>query len=105
MTQMNPWTPMTDQVSVKILGKLAEELGELTAAVSRCLIQGIAESEPVTGKPNRQWLEEEIADVVAGLTMTMQHFQLDVEKCDSRSLRKMENLAAWHAMKTFESAK
>lgn len=50
----NPWHPISDPVDLKHLGKLSEELGECSAAVARCIIQGIDECEPVTGKINRQ---------------------------------------------------
>lgn len=38
-----PWHPEKDAVRLKHLGKLAEELNECGAAVSRCIIQGIDE--------------------------------------------------------------
>lgn len=59
----NPWNPMTKAIDLKHLGKLGEEAGELSAIVCRCIIQGINEYEPVTGKSNREALEDEIADV------------------------------------------
>ena len=46
----NPWHPITDKVDLKYLGKLGEELNECGSAVSRCIIQGVDEREPVTGK-------------------------------------------------------
>jgi NTP pyrophosphatase (non-canonical NTP hydrolase) len=95
---LNPWLPMQSPVDLKHLGKLAEELGEGQAAVARCIIQGIDEREPVTGKLNREWLEEEIADVMANLTLVMQHFDLDVARIMERRHRKIEHLRAWHAM-------
>lgn len=66
---LNPWIPMSKPIDIKHLGKLAEELGEASSAVARCLIQGIDESEPVTGKLNRQWLEDELADVCANIQL------------------------------------
>lgn len=74
---MNPWHPITDSVDLKHLGKLSEELGELQAAVARCIIQGIDEREPVTGKVNRDWLTEEIADVQANLDLVVKRFEID----------------------------
>lgn len=93
-----PWHPMSNPVDVKHLGKLAEELGELSAAVARCLIQGIDECEPVTGKPNREWLEDELADVFAGMQLVVPHFGLNVQRIEERIDRKMTRLRNWHEM-------
>lgn len=97
---ISPWVPMTNPTDQKTLGKLNEELGECSSATARCLIQGIGESEPVTGKPNRQWLQEEIADVMAGFHLTIERFDLDEEFIIRRCDKKIEQLRTWHAMKT-----
>lgn len=91
-----PWHPITDPVDLKHLGKLSEELSECLSAVSRCIIQGIHECEPVTHKPNRLWLEEEIADVFANLTLVMEHFKLDKEFIVERADEKHAKLKEWH---------
>lgn len=116
------WQP----IDMKHFGKLSEELGELQAAVARCLIQGIMECEPVTSKPNKQWLEEEIADVEAGAALIMgrynikefeyvrqaiadlvfcaeavtAHFNLNRKVMGFRQIRKEEMLREWHGMLT-----
>lgn len=95
---VNPWRPMSAPIDLKHLGKLAEELGECGAAVARCLIQGIDEAEPVTGKVNREWLEDEIADVLANFELVGAHFGLDAERIVERAKSKIERLRAWHAM-------
>lgn len=100
MTALNPWVPMKDALDLKHLGKLAEEVNELGSATARCMIQGIDEKEPVTGKVNRRWLEEEIADVRANLALVEKHFGLDTGFIDSRADRKRAALATWHAMLT-----
>jgi len=87
---------MTDPVDKKTLGKLLEELGECTSATARCLIQGIDEAEPITGKINRQWLQEEIADVYANLALTVERFNLDIDK--KRIDSKMTRLKNWHTL-------
>lgn len=92
----NPWHPITDAVDLKHLGKLAEECGELVAAVSRCIIQGVDEAEPVTGKVNRQWLEDEIADVLANIALVEKRFGLDSSRMADRAERKMNHLRKWH---------
>ena len=94
----NPWHPIDNKVDLKCLGKLAEECGELTAAICRCIIQGIDEREPVTGKLNREWLEDEIADVAANLALVIERLKLDQDRMERRVFRKMKHLAAWHAM-------
>lgn len=94
----NPWTPMARPIDVKHLGKLGEELCEAGAAVSRCLIQGIDEREPITGKLNREWLEDEQADVWANIVLVRSHFGLDTDRIAARAERKMGQLRAWHAM-------
>lgn len=91
-----PWHPITDQTDLKHLGKLAEETGELSSAIARCIIQGIDEREPVTGKINRQWLEEEIADVLANLDLVILHLNLDTNQIWQRKNRKIGPLRAWH---------
>jgi NTP pyrophosphatase (non-canonical NTP hydrolase) len=95
---LNPWRPMSRPIDLKHLGKLAEELSEAGAAVSRCIIQGIDESEPVTHKPNREWLEDELADVLANIELVMRHFSLDYARMVTRKDRKIEHLRGWHSM-------
>lgn len=95
---MNPWHPIDNKVDLKHLGKLGEELGECSAAVARCIIQGVEEAEPVTGKPNREWLEEEIADVQANIALVALRFELDQDRMARRTARKMAQLLSWHEM-------
>lgn len=95
---LNPWVPMSVPIDVKHLGKLAEELSEAGAAVARCLIQGVEEREPVTGKLNREWLEDELADVMANIELVRRHFGLDQGRMNLRAQRKRRHLRAWHQM-------
>lgn len=94
----NPWHPITDAVDLKHLGKLGEELAECGAAVARCIIQGMDECEPETGKPNRQWLEDEIADVLGNIALVEKRFNLDTVRMAARAERKMAHLRQWHAL-------
>lgn len=94
----NPWHPMKDTVALKHLGKLSEEAAELIAAISRCVIQGIDELEPVTLKPNREWLEDELADVLCGIKLCVEHFNLDYNKMEIREAKKRKHLQSWHKM-------
>jgi len=93
---MNPWHPMTDPVDLKTAGKVLEELGECTAALSRCLIQGMDDTEPTTGKVNREWLEDEIADVYANFELLIERFDLKIS--NERIARKSAQLRSWHKM-------
>jgi len=95
---LNPWFPMNKSIDLKHLDKLLEETGELTSAAARCLAQGIDEREPVTGKLNREWLEDEIADVCANLELNIEHFNLNRERIASRIDFKKKHLKRWHGM-------
>ncbi|MFN7882631.1 MAG: hypothetical protein ACK5PF_06415 [bacterium] len=94
----SPWNPETDPARLKVLGKLSEELGELSSAVARCTIQGIDEAQPVTGKPNREWITEEIADVIACITLVRTDFNLDMDLIGTRAEAKLAYLRDWVEM-------
>lgn len=95
----SPWNPLINSaIDLKHLGKLGEELNECGAAVSRCIIQGIEEKEPVTGKPNREYLEDEIADVIANAELNIRHFGLDESRIRDRAEKKKWHLKRWHQM-------
>lgn len=98
MNPPSPWQPERDPLALAVLGKFAEELGEASTIVARCIIQGIAESEPVTGKPNADALENEIADVLAGCAVVIAHFGLRKSLIDRRIDRKVSHLKAWHRL-------
>lgn len=89
---------MKDPTDIKALGKFSEELGKCSAAVSRCLIQGIWECEPVTKKPNTEWLEDEIADVLANIAIVLDRFSLDSGRVFTRAEKKLAYIKAWHGM-------
>lgn len=98
LERLNPWHPITDAVDLKHLGKLSEEVNELGAAVSRVIIQGIDEVEPVTKKSNRLWLEEEIADVLANIALVSERFDLNSDFIARRVYDKKTRLRTWHEM-------
>lgn len=93
---ISPWQPISDPRQLKILGKFLEELGEAVSATARTLIQGIDETEPMTGKPNREWLTEEIADVKGNIDLVIEEFQLSEGIIHTRAERKKINLRKWH---------
>lgn len=95
---VQPWKPITNLCDLRHLGKLSEELGEASAVTSRCIIQGVDSLHPETGKPNRRWLEEEIADVLACLDRVVERFNLDKEFIMQREAKKITLLREWHGM-------
>ena len=94
----SPWQPTTDKLELAVLGKLLEELGELSSIVARCIIQGWDADEPITGKPNKQALCEEIADVRANIEHVINHLQLDTWFIKNRKDKKYNYVAKWHNM-------
>lgn len=87
-TPLSNWQPITNKHDLAVLGKLSEEAGELVAAISRCIIQGLNECEPTTGKVNSQWLAEEIADVKALIVLAEERLLLDRTAILQRQRRK-----------------
>jgi NTP pyrophosphatase (non-canonical NTP hydrolase) len=98
VSTVSKWVPTQDLMTLRRLGKTGEELGELVAVVNRCVIQGIDEVDPGTGKTNRLRLEEDIADVSAQLMCTVQAFDLDGLAINARMLRKIGYMNEWEAM-------
>lgn len=99
---VSPWQREPDPVLHAALGKLCEELGECTAAASRCLIQGLREVEPETKRPNVVWLGYEIADVLAAVEVLVEVANagrtngiLDIS--DARRRGKAAHFRRWHA--------
>jgi len=89
------WQPITNKHVLAILGKLGEETNELGTAVCRCIIQGLDEREPTTGKVNREWLADEIADVLALTTITIERLGLNIDDIISRRQRKIAYKEPW----------
>lgn len=96
----SPWTPELNPRNLKALGKAGEELNECGKAVARCIIQGIEECDPETGKKNRLSLEDEIADVEATCEILKRQFGLDRERITARAARKFDYLWRWLPMAT-----
>ena len=91
------WQPITNKHNLAVLGKLGEEAAELGSALFRCTIQGLDEAEPITGKVNRRWLEEEIADVEAMILIAKRHLFLSEAFIGERRARKMAYKEPWFA--------
>lgn len=95
---LSKWTPTTDPLTLRRMGKLSEELGELQAVVARVVIQGIDETDPGTGKVNRQRLIDELADVQAQIGCTVLAFDLNQGYLQRRVADKMRQMQEWEAM-------
>jgi hypothetical protein len=84
------WQPMTNKADLAVISKLGEEVTECGSALFRCIIQGINEVHPVTGKINREWLEDEIAGVLGMVEHAILHFGLDRVRMAKRTKRKFD---------------
>lgn len=90
------WKPEPDVVIHQALGKACEEASELANILARCLIQGLDQSEPVSGKPNRKALSDEIADLDAAVQWLR---ELTGEEYDEeRADRKLNGFRQWQRM-------
>lgn len=96
--RMAKWTPTTDPLTLRRMGKLGEELGEAQTVAARVIIQGIDEVDPGSGKVNRQRLMDELADVQAQIGCTVLAFDLDQHYMGRRTAEKMRQMAEWEAM-------
>ncbi|MDB5522812.1 MAG: hypothetical protein JWM58_575 [Rhizobium sp.] len=98
MSEITLWKPEPDLILHQALGKLAEELGELTQIVARCLIQGYTGSDPKTQQHNYVRLREEMADVLAAIDW-LSELRHDLETYDSpRHLKKLKGFRQWQKM-------
>lgn len=90
------WKPEPDVLIHQALGKACEEANELAGILARCLIQGLDQSEPVSGKPNRQALFEEIADLDAAVQWLRELAGDDYD--EERADRKLNGFRRWQRM-------
>jgi hypothetical protein len=102
---VNKWVPTTNLMELRRLGKLGEELGELSNVASRCIIQGLDETDPGTGRVNRDRLLDELADVAAQIDCTITAFKLNAAHFGQRRRAKRDQMAEWEAMFGSEGAK
>jgi hypothetical protein len=99
--RMTKWVPTTDLMMLRRMGKTLEELGELVSVAARCIIQGIDEVDPGSGKINRDRLIDETADVLAQCQENIDRLGLSRERIEARSCTKRGYMQEWEAM--FES--
>jgi NTP pyrophosphatase (non-canonical NTP hydrolase) len=96
MSGITLWKPEPDVIIHQALGKLVEELGELTQIAARCMIQGFDASEPVTGVSNRRQLQKEMADVLAALEWASEI--TGVSEDTDRVMSKLDGFRRWQKM-------
>lgn len=92
------WLPEPDLVTHQALGKCAEEASELASIVARSMIQGLDACDPKSGKPNRQALAEELADINAASDWLCDFLDLDVAAHNERATRKYRGFVEWQEM-------
>jgi hypothetical protein len=92
---INPWQREPDDRKLKLLGKMVEELGELSQSAARCIIQGTEKSHPVSAKPNLEWLAEEIADALATIHMVVEECKLTPRFIEERMASKQAGFRLW----------
>lgn len=95
---LKKWTPTTNLMMLRRMGKLQEELGELSAVAARCIIQGIDEVDPGSGRLNRDRLIDEIADVIAQCEVTIDALKLTGHRIVDRIEEKTRQMQEWEAM-------
>lgn len=95
---LTKWHHTTNSTEIRRFGKLLEECGELVNVAARCIIQGIDEIDPGTGRVNRARLEDELADVSAQVVATVDMLDLDFEQIQARAFTKLDLMREWEAM-------
>lgn len=88
------WLPEQDRHRLAVLGKLAEECNELGARAVRCIIHGIDEIDPKSGRSNREELERETADVLACIEQAGK--RVGLKGLRDRVEEKFDGFDHWH---------
>jgi hypothetical protein len=96
--RVTKWVPTTDLMMLRRMGKTSEECSELIAVLARVIIQGIDEVDPASGKPNRERLIDEVADVQAQLNCTIEWLGLNRNYITARTARKEGYMREWEGM-------
>lgn len=93
--KMAPWLGEPNPVARRALGKLLEELGELTAIAARSHIQGVDQVDPDRHTLNRDILEDEAADVIAGINRITEVLCLNKDAMALRIIKKAKRFQSW----------
>ncbi len=97
-TIVTAWHCEKNEYYLRRFGKALEENNELGAVLARCIIQGIDEIDPSSGKTNRQRMQEEVADVYTQLTLLEQTFNLNGFAISERIQDKMASMHKWELL-------
>lgn len=92
------WHVEENKYRLRRLGKALEENNELGAVLARCIIQGVDEIDPSSGKTNRQRMQEEVADVYAQLRLLVSEFNLDGRAIYERIEDKLDSMNKWEEL-------
>ena len=95
---LTKWTPTTDLMTLRRLGKTCEELGELVAVLGRTICQGLDGVAPATNESNIERITKESADVLAQIGCNVKAFQLDQSQISTRVEDKTGQMSEWEAM-------
>lgn len=93
---ISPWIPITDPITLAVLGKLGEECCELGARLFRTVIQGLDEADPASKRLNREEISREIADVEACIQTIKR--ELGIGYDDQRVNGKRNGFRRWFHM-------
>lgn len=100
---ISAWHVEEDKYRLRRLGKALEENNELGAVLARCIIQGVDEIDPSSGKTNRQRMQEEIADVFTQLDLLIDCFELKDVGLLERIRDKRDIMNKWEELLKEES--
>lgn len=95
---LTKWTPTTNLLELRRLGKTVEELGELVAVLGRTICQGLDGVDPASGEGNVERITKEAADVLAQIACTSAAFGIDQAAVDKRVFEKIGQMNEWEAM-------
>jgi NTP pyrophosphatase (non-canonical NTP hydrolase) len=98
MSGLSKWTPTTDLLTLRRLGKTTEECGELVAMLGRSICQGLDGVDPKTGEVNIDALAKESADVIAQIKCNIAAFTLDADAINARVDHKIGLMSEWEAL-------
>lgn len=93
---ISPWIPITEPITLAVLGKLGEECCELGARLFRTVIQGLDEQDPDSKRSNWEEISREIADVEACIQTIKSELEIDYD--DARVNGKRNGFQRWFKM-------
>lgn len=91
-------SPMLNPTEIKGMDDLVQGLGRCSVVSACCVSEGLDRREPATGKTNRTWLQEEIADVFANIAAVAERHKLDMVAIMEGADKKLRQIKTWHAM-------